>query len=156
MIADARHHLRILACLIAGIAGAGGGCASLNTGSFDPAPAAEAKNLPKCAVEFRALDGSRERTDVALKGAMTVNDVLEQVEARSRFARLKITIARRSPEGRPMRLPVSFNRRLRQVEPVNNYAVFANDVIIVEDDPHSLFADMVDALSNPSMLTRQR
>jgi hypothetical protein len=83
-----------------------------------------------------------------LNGPATVQDALEQSGATKKFRGMRIGLFRIVKEnGRPLKLPVDYKYRTKQVEQHQNYALHPEDRIVVAAKTSNVMGEVMKALN---------
>ena len=85
-----------------------------------------------------------------IDGPITVQDALERSRATKKFRNMDIAVYRTVEEsGRVLKMEVEYVPRTKSVKPEKNYALHANDRIVVESRTNTTIDRIIDSL-NPT------
>ena len=148
-----RHSFRI-SFFLAAIGSTG--CQTVNSelaSLFGDAPAAQtqtaeaiAADSPKFYIELRESGKKPQLMKVALPEVYYIQQALDQSGASKQFRRMKIELYRQLPGGGGHKLPVEFDNSSRRVPPGKDYAIHANDRLVVTEDTSTVFDDMLGSI----------
>jgi hypothetical protein len=99
-------------------------------------------------VELRPTRAKHERVEVTFTGVPYVQQALEKGGAISKFRRMNVEIIRKT-DGHVQKMRSSYDHVREQVPIEWDYALYPGDVIIVTEDPRSMFDDMVESALGP-------
>ena len=150
-------HLKMLALAL--VASSSIGCTRLAVVSFstDPTPAPAkpvveqaASGIPEqsqetCEIHIRSHRGEVKAGRVPMTEGMTVQDVLAGVQVDRVFKRMTIELQRPTKKShRPLKMPVTYSRKQKHVDPAYNYALQPGDRLVITEDTSTAFDDMLD------------
>jgi hypothetical protein len=110
-------------------------------------PSAPAPSGPQYQIEIRREGQQPQLTQLPLAEPLFVQQVLEQAGAVSKFRRMKVEIYRKLPNGGGQRLDVPYDRAKRRVPPGGDYAIHANDRVVITEDTTTVIDDMIQTLT---------
>lgn len=133
------------------------GCTSLGTNSSPladnnadaKAAAAKEEQKPTFVVQFQTEGGKPQSKPVPLEGDVFVQDALKQTGAFRKYRRMTIDLVRITPQGKPHKMIISFDRGKHWVEPQCNYQVRPGDTLIITEDKSNIVDDMLNAVGGP-------
>lgn len=96
----------------------------------------------KYIVELRPERGERVRTEVDFSGVPYVQEALEKGGAIKKFRRMNVEIVR-TANGRPEKMRSSYDHVHNRVPIEWDYALYPGDLIVVTEDPATMFDDMI-------------
>lgn len=134
------------------------GCATFSPGWNDSAletasTAPQPQGMYK--VELRPHRGERERVEIPFSGVPYVQQALKESGAIKRFRRMEVEIVR-TAQGTPQKMRSSYDHVHKQVPIEWDYALYPNDLIIVTEDPSTMFDDMVQSALGPIAFLNQK
>ncbi len=120
-------------------------------------PAQQAEPVQSCIVEVRSYRGQLKEGQVAITEGMLVEDVLVAIKIDRVFTRMTIELQRSTKKSQqPLKMPVTYDRRQKQVNPAYNYAIRHGDRLLITEDTSNTFDDMMgSALSRMGMPPRR-
>ena len=158
---------------VAMIVSSSSGCTSLTLAPFSANPAAptnspveqatttaptqQTESVQSCIVEVRSYRGQVKEGQVAITEGMSVQDVLVAIKVDRVFTRMAIELQRSTKKSRePIKMPITYDRRKKEVNPAYNYAIRHGDRLLVTEDTSNAFDDMMEsALGRIGMPTRR-
>ncbi len=82
-----------------------------------------------------------------IKEGMTIDDVLNEVKAKQKFRDMEIQIKRKVPDsGQVVTMPIQYRSKNQRVPAEHNYAIHANDQILIKQVIYSPMDKFVDTL----------
>ena len=130
---------------------ASSGCSTLpqTQNQILPAGAAEATESPGVyEVQLQGTFGKASTAQGVIDGPITVQTVLERSGAIKKFRNMEITVLRVvQNSGRGIKLPVDYQAGKKSVRPEQDYAIHANDRIMIQAISNSAIDKIVDSIS---------
>ncbi len=121
------------------------------------APTQQTEPTQSCIVEVRSYQGQLKEGQVAITEGMSVQDVLVAIKVDRVFTRMNIELQRSTKKShQPLKMPVTYDRRKKEVNPAYNYAIRHGDRLLITEDTSNAFDDMMEsALSRIGMPGRR-
>ncbi len=126
---------------------------SFNASAMDPLAQAEAtkgsSNSPSCYIEIRAVGKDPQRIRMSLDDATSVQTVLEQTGLVKRFKNMEIELTRKGTDGTPHKLEIRYDSKRNRVISLFDYALHADDLLIIKQDSSTPFDELLKKLAGP-------
>lgn len=102
-----------------------------------------------CYVEIRAVGDEPKRIRMLLDDAPYVQKVLEQTGLVKKFRNMQIELKRKLPDGTRHKLDVRYDAKRKQVVSAFDYALHADDLLVIQQDSLTSFDEMLKKLAGP-------
>ena len=113
-------------------------------------PATPAESEATYYVEFRPHQKKPVLVSLALTEPTYVQQVLDQTKALKKFRRVKVELYRQLPQGGGHKIPVTYDRAKKRVDPATDYSIHPKDRLVVTEDTSTILDDMLEKLGGPA------
>ncbi len=102
-----------------------------------------------CYIEIHEAGKEPERLRMLLEDAPYVQKVLTQTGLIKRFRKMDIQLSRQLPDGGRHKLDIRYDRKSKRVQSAFDYALHADDLLVIRENTESSFDEMLKKLAGP-------